>query len=70
MTRRAETIITLIGAALVALTTLGLYLLDLGDWPVGLIGLGILLASAPASPLWCAHGTTRAPAAVQRPHTL
>jgi hypothetical protein len=44
MTRRAETSITLIGAALVARTTLGLYLLDLGDWPVGLIGLGVLLA--------------------------
>ena len=44
MTHRAETSITLIGAALVALTTLGLYLVGLGDWPVGLIGLGVLLA--------------------------
>lgn len=44
MTRRAATIITPIGAALVALTTLGLSLLDRGDWPVGLIGLGVLLA--------------------------
>ena len=44
MTRKAETLVTLIGAALVALTTLGLSLLDRGDWPVGLIGLGVLLA--------------------------
>jgi len=44
MTRRAETIVTLVGAGLLALTTLGLYLLDLGDWPVVLIGIGALLA--------------------------
>ena len=40
MTRRAETVVTLIGAALVALTTLGL----LADWPALLIGLGAVLA--------------------------
>ena len=44
MTRRTETIVTLIGAALVALTTLGLYVLDLADWPALLIGLGAVLA--------------------------
>jgi len=44
MTRRAETIVTLVGAGLVALTTGGLYLLDLGDWPVLLIRLGAVLA--------------------------
>ena len=44
MPRRAATIITPLGAALVARTTLGLSLLDRGDWPVGLIGLGVLLA--------------------------
>ena len=44
MTRRTETIVTLVGAGLIALTTLGLYLLDLGDWPALLIGIGALLA--------------------------
>ena len=44
MTRKAETLVTLIGAALVALTTLGLYLLDLADWPALLIGSGVVLA--------------------------
>ena len=41
MTRRAETIVTLVGAALIALTTLALYLLDMADWPVVLIGIGV-----------------------------
>src|SRR5262252_5026994 len=44
MTRRTETIVTLVGAGLIALTTVGLYLLDLGDWPALLIGRGTLLA--------------------------
>jgi hypothetical protein len=44
MTRRAETIVTLVGAALIALTTLALYLLDMADWPVVLIGIGAVLA--------------------------
>ena len=44
MTRRTETIVTLVGAGLIALTTVGLYLLDLADWPALLIGLGALLA--------------------------
>ena len=44
MTRRTETIVSLVGAGLIALTTVGLYLLDLADWPALLIGLGALLA--------------------------
>jgi len=55
MTRRAETIVTLIGAGLVALTTLSLYLLDLADWPALLIGSGAVLALGATG----LHGTDR-----------